>query len=300
MVKISDNAVTPGKIQFPLARSVSDSQTLFSLTNSSTGGVAQFNNTRPDAIMPVVSVNSLSQGPAGVFSVGTGVGFYTNFAALQTFNTTHSGVALSGEANTGSFSFGVYGQSIQGYAGYFTGKVLVTGFLYKGGGAFRIDHPLDPENKYLNHSFVESPDMKNIYDGIVVTDETGQAIVRLPEWFEALNKDFRYQLTVIGQFAQAIVAEEIRQNQFRIKTDKPNVKVCWQVTGIRHDAFAEQNRLQVEEDKAPYERGYYLHPAAFGLPDSAGMETAYQRARELLRRLPEGKRETEKAAKSGK
>src|SRR6185295_9797953 len=97
---------------------------------------------------------------------------------------------------------------------------------------------LDPENKYLYHSFVESPDMKNIYDGNVVTDEHGNATVELPDYFEALNRDFRYQLTVIGTFAQAIIAAEIRENRFKIKTNAANVKVSWQVTGIRQDAFA--------------------------------------------------------------
>ena len=50
--------------------------------------------------------------------------------------------------------------------------------------------------------------MMNIYNGNVITDANGEAVVALPEWFEALNRDFRYQLTVIGQFAQAIVAEK--------------------------------------------------------------------------------------------
>ena len=90
------------------------------------------------------------------------------------------------------------GGSATGYAGLFYGNTWTVGTLYKNAGAFRIDHPLDPANKYLNHSFVESPDMKNIYDGVATLDATGAAVVELPDWFEALNKDFRYQLTAIG------------------------------------------------------------------------------------------------------
>ena len=83
----------------------------------------------------------------------------------------------------------------------------MTGTLTKGGGSFKIDHPLDPENKYLSHSFVESPDMMNVYNGNVdARTRTATATVELPAYFEALNRDFRYQLTVIGDFAQAIVA----------------------------------------------------------------------------------------------
>ena len=121
--------------------------------------------------------------------------------------------------------------------------------LQVGRDSFKIDHPLDPANKYLSHSFVESPDMMNIYNGNVVTDGNGDALVPLPEWFETLNRDFRYQLTVIGQFAQAIVANKVANNQFSIKTDKPNVEVSWQVTGIRQDAWANAHRIPVEEEK---------------------------------------------------
>ena len=148
------------------------------------------------------------------------------------------------------------------------------GTLSKGGGSFKIDHPLDPENKFLYHSFVESPDMKNIYDGTVTTDANGDAVVTLPDWFEALNRDFRYQLTVIGTFAQAMVAEEINANRFAIKTSLPGVKVSWQVTGIRQDAWANKNRIPVEQNKPDLERGYYLHPDAFGLPEERGLDWA--------------------------
>ncbi len=153
-----------------------------------------------------------------------------------------------------------------------SGNAKVLGTLTKGGGSFKIDHPLDPENRYLYHSFVESPDMMNIYNGNVVTDERGYATVVLPDWFEALNRDFRYQLTVIGEFAQAIVAQKIEGDQFVIRTDKPAIEVSWQVTGIRHDAFANANRIPVEEDKPEAERGHYLHAEAFGRPPMSVIE----------------------------
>jgi len=173
---------------------------------------------------------------------------------------------------------GVVVNSAGRYAGNFNGNVRVTGSLSKGGGSFEIDHPLDPENKTLRHSFVESPDMMNVYNGNVTTDEEGYATVRLPDYFEALNTDYRYQLTAIGVFAQAIVAQEVADNQFVIRTDQPNVKVSWQVTGIRRDPWAEANRVVVEEDKPPEEQGTYLHPGAYGLPETRGL--AYREALE--------------------
>jgi len=127
----------------------------------------------------------------------------------------------------------------------------------------------------------------NVYNGNVITDRHGVATVVLPEYFEALNRDYRYQLTVIGQFAQAIVAKEINGSRFTIRTNKPGVKVSWQVTGIRHDAYAEAHRIQVEEEKSPQEQGRYLHPELFGaspeqaigmrLPATAATATASNR-----------------------
>jgi hypothetical protein len=154
------------------------------------------------------------------------------------------------------------------------GDLFVRGNLAKGSGSFKIDHPLDPENKYLSHSFVESPDMMNIYNGTITTDAKGNATVTLPDWFEALNQDFRYQLTAIGTFAQAIVGQKIKDNRFTVKTSAPNVEVSWQVTGIRHDAYANMHRIPVEERKAEAERGFYLHPDAFNQPESKSIQAA--------------------------
>jgi hypothetical protein len=138
------------------------------------------------------------------------------------------------------------------------------GFVDKGGGQFRIDHPLDPLNKYLQHSFVESPDMKNVYDGIVILDKRGEAWISLPEWFQALNRDFRYQLTSVGfPSPNLFVAKEMSSNRFKIAGGKPGGKVSWQVTGIRQDAFANAHRIKVEEDKPQDQRGKYLYPDVF-------------------------------------
>src|SRR5262249_19081734 len=170
---------------------------------------------------------------------------------------------------------GLFAQSTRGFAAFFLGDVDVDGNLSKAGGSFKIDHPLDPANKYLYHSFVESPDMMNIYNGNVTTDGQGRAVVELPEWFEALNRDFRYQLTVIGQFAQAIVASKMANHSFTIQTDKPNVEVSWQVTGIRQDAWANAHRIPVEELKPDKERGLYLHPELFGAPAENSIPAAH-------------------------
>jgi hypothetical protein len=170
-------------------------------------------------------------------------------------------------------------------AGFFNGNILVGGSVDSADISFPMDHPLDPANKYLYHSAVESSDMKNIYDGNVTTDARGLAVVELPEWIEAVNRDFRYQLTTIGQPAQAWIASKIANHAFTIKTDRPNVEISWQITGIRQDAWANAHRIPVEANKNDRERGFYLHPELYGAPQESGIEWA--RHPQMMKRLKE-------------
>ena len=141
-------------------------------------------------------------------------------------------------------------QGRTGAAGIFVGNVFVTGTLSAATTLFRIDHPLNPKNKYLMHASVESSEMKTFYDGVVTLDAKGRATVRLPKWFEALNKDVRYQLTPIGAPAPNLhIAGEVAKNQFKVAGGAPGMKVCWQVTGIRQDKSAKDQPLAVEQDK---------------------------------------------------
>jgi hypothetical protein len=199
------------------------------------------------------------------YNTSIGVGVYG-----WAHNNSVNGWAIYGEAgNNPGVGYAIYGyahgNTVTNWAGYFSGDVNVTGTIVKSADKIQIDHPLDPTGKYLQHSSVESPDMMTIYNGNAFTDANADAVVVLPDYFEALNKDFRYQLTVVGQFAQAIVAKKIENNQFAIKTDKPNVEVSWQVTGIRHDPYAEANRIQVEITKPAGAAGLYRHPEAYRL-----------------------------------
>jgi hypothetical protein len=162
--------------------------------------------------------------------------------------------------------------------------------LEKQGGGFRIDHPQNPANKYLTHSFVESDDMKNVYDGVAILDESGAASVELPSWFQDLNGDYRYQLTPIGEAAPDLhIAKEVTENSFEIAGGHPGLKVCWQVTGTRQDPWATANRIEVEEDKAEGERGYYLHPDLYDQPEEQGIGFAAlpEEVRQMKQQLEE-------------
>jgi len=176
------------------------------------------------------------------------------------------------------YLYSVYGidpggvRSVESYSGYFEGDVYVGGVLDYPIAATRIDHPLDPENMTLSHASVESPDMMNVYNGNVVLDGAGEATVALPDYFEAFNRDFRYQLTCIGGFAPVYVAEEIVGNSFRIAGGEPGMKISWMVTGIRNDAYAQENPLVVEKAKAGRAVGRYLQPEAYGMPSTMSVE----------------------------
>jgi len=176
-------------------------------------------------------------------STGTGV-WAQNFAGTALYGT------VTNLNNTGYAVHGV-NASPNGYAGYFDGNVQVNGNLGVSGTItagvkdFKIDNPAAPKRSYLYHASVESNELLDLYSGNVTTDGQGFATVRLPSWFAALNKDFRYQLTPIGQLVLAAVVKPIAGNRFTIQTSKPHVQVSWQVTGVRHDAFARRHPLQV-------------------------------------------------------
>ncbi|MBU0763477.1 MAG: hypothetical protein KJ607_01440 [Bacteroidetes bacterium] len=210
---------------------------------------------------------------------GVGVKGQSRWRGVEGNATSGSGnimgvIGLAMGAGTGT-RYGVYGSASGGsaaYAGFFDGDVHVNGTLSKSGGTFRIDHPQDPENKYLVHAFMESPEMKNVYDGIVMLDTEGRSTVTLPSYFGELNRDFRYQLTPVGASAPNLFIEQKTvDNQFVIAGGQPGMEVCWQVTGIRKDPWAQQHPVVVEEEKTPETKGKYLHPDLYGQPAEKAM-----------------------------
>ncbi len=291
---------------------VSNGNGVITVTNTAAGGPALFAVGGNASATIGGGSGLLSLGGTGLNTSPGGVGLVSFGGSATegsggTGGSLIGGVSTAGNGGDGAFTVGALGVgtgkkggrgiiaipgggaggATPGLAGQFLGDVEVSGNLSKGGGSFKIDHPLDPTNKYLYHSFVESPDMMNVYNGNITTDANGDAIVTLPDYFESLNRDFRYQLTVIGQFAQAIVASKVNGNRFAIKTNQPGVEVSWQVTGIRQDAYANKHRIQVEELKSERERGYFLHPQAFDQPEERSIEWA--RDPELMRRMKESR-----------
>jgi hypothetical protein len=236
----------------------------------------------------VYGTSTSGYGVYGQSTSGTGVGVQgvsTDGEGIDGISTNFYGVAGQSYNDVGVIGFSdasdaVVGISTNGRAGHFEGSVQVDGILSKGGGSFKIDHPLDPANQYLYHSFVESPDMMNVYNGNVTLDAQGEAIVQLPDWFGALNKEYRYQLTAVGAPGPNLyVSKKVEGNRFIIAGGTPGMEVSWQVTGIRQDPFANAHRIPVEEDKPASEKGKYLHPTEWGQPASAGID--YERQQQM-------------------
>jgi hypothetical protein len=265
---------------------VGESDTSFGVHGKSNNSDGVYGESQSDSGNAAgVSGFGLSDNTYGVYGQSdSNVGVYgTSNAGYGLLGRSSGAYGVYAFSNT---SYGLYARGESGLAALLEGNVTISGTLQKAGGSFRIDHPLDPANKYLSHSFVESPDMKNVYDGVVLLDDKGEAEIELPDWFGALNKDFRYQLTAIGAPGPNLyISEEIPDgvttnyysdssnsgdnknnninSRFKVAGGISGMKVSWQVTGIRKDPWANAHRIRIEEDKPAKERGYYTYPELY-------------------------------------
>ena len=221
------------------------------------------------------STASSSTDATGVFGTAFAPNGTTYGMWGQSESTSGFGAIGIATAATG-VTYGLYGRttSTAGVAVFAQGNMAASGTK-----PFRIDHPFSPENKYLLHYAAESPMPQNFYVGNVVTDSKGYAWVDLPDYFAEINKNFKYQLTVVGKsFAQAIVWEEIVNNRFQIRTNEPNIKVSWRVDADRNDLYVRNRPPKDVMAKEGPEKGTYQHPEFYGLGPERGMN--YHPARE--------------------
>jgi hypothetical protein len=229
-------------------------------------------------------------GPDALYVQNTGIGrgiFISTNSDTAVWANTTTGFASVDARNGSTNGFGVFGYAIAssgtsiGVAGQSNSPSGWGLFSYGNSGAtgvksFRIDHPFDPENKYLLHYSTEMPEPQNAYNGNVVTDINGEAWVQLPDYFEQINKDFKYQLTVVDdtdsdQFVIAKVAKKIRSNQFKIRTNAPNIEVAWEVKAVRNDLWMQKYGAPSEMTKSNAEKGKYQHPELYGQSAERGM-----------------------------
>lgn len=225
------------------------------------------------AVPPIVNPGVTGLGYFGVLGqteqpAGTGV-FGLNIA-------TDNGVDdIAGVTGNGGF-VGVLGNSDPGGYGVasLTGILAIGDMTALGTKAFTIDHPQDPENKFLKHFAVESDEVLNIYRGNIVLDANGKAVIEMPSYFDAINIDFSYILTAIGAPAPGIyVSKEMENSRFEIAGGNAGQKISWQVTAQRNDKYMQTypERAEPEQMKPENRRGKYLAPELYGQPASKRM-----------------------------
>lgn len=237
------------------------------------------NATNGAVALTALSTGGTGAGMGGDFeadgSSGTGLYAIANANTGTTYGvrgyTDSSGtnsIGVRGEALRSGTNYGVYGAAAgaSSFGVYANGRLGASGTK-----SFMIDHPLDPENRFLLHYSMESPDVLNVYTGVAVLDGAGEAWVVLPDYFEAINIEPRYTLTSVGVPAPMLhVAEEVSGNRFRVAGGAPNAKVSWEVKARRNDRFVQQNGAPIEPEKGEGERGKYLRPELYGKPPEMG------------------------------
>ncbi len=222
------------------------------------------------------------RGVRGNATATTGLAVGGRFA---TASTAGIGVWATSNASSGT-TYAVLGDNSvngSGWGLYALGHSGASGVK-----AFRIDHPDDPENKYLLHYSSESPMPQNFYVGNVVTDSKGYAWVELPDYFSEINANFKYQLTVVDDadssaFVQAKVSKKIRDGRFQVRTSAPNTEISWRVDADRNDLYVRNRPPKDVMDKEGREKGTYQHPEFYGFKPERGMSYEPERAKRPIK-----------------
>jgi hypothetical protein len=282
-----------------LAAATSGSTYGVSGVTDSTSGTGVFGETNATSGV-TYGVYGLVNSPSGRAVYGLANASSGDARGVYGISYSTSGLGTVGYATAGTgTTYGVYGQadSPSGYAVWASGRTGASGTK-----SFRIDHPDDPENKYLLHYSVESSEVLNAYSGKVTLDGAGQAVVELPHYFAKINKDPRYTLTAVGAPMPMLhVAEEINENSlaqgakaqpgqaaplcsFRIAGGAPGAKVSWEVKAVRNDRWMQRGGAPVEVEKQGPEKGTYQHPELYGQPAEKGLNYDATRERAQLER----------------
>lgn len=226
----------------------------------------------------VYGSNLRTSGGHGVMGIGfNGVVGQTNYSsgyALYAENYDNIAPLGDGAGVAGRGFYGVFGEdrylgTVAGAMGVYSNGDLAA----SGGKLFQIDHPQDPENKFLRHFSVESNEVLNMYRGTTAFDANGEAVVELPTYFDAINRNVSYQLTPIGDYAPLFIKQKVQNGKFVIGGGKAGMEVSWTVHAERNDAYYQQypEKRAVELEKRPDQKGTYLMPQLYGQPAEKAM-----------------------------
>lgn len=180
-----------------------------------------------------------------------------------------NGVGVAGIGYYGVLGQDRYlGQQAGAYGVFSNGNFVATGTK-----SFMIDHPLDPENKFLKHFTLESNEVLNVYRGNATFADNGEAVITLPDYFTSVNANVSYQLTPIGASMTLYIKEKITNNAFVIAGGMAGKEVSWAVFAERNDAYLQQypEHKNAEPEKRANEKGKYLMPALFQQSKNKGI-----------------------------
>jgi hypothetical protein len=288
----SFTAPTPGTTADTVTMTSQTSGVVLGVNHAgTTGTIARFLRSAPGTTGTGVHVEINSTGNA-LFVRQNGTGRAAEFDTLND-GLVPSLVRMENQNPTGTALTVINGagDNVDGFALSVLGPTFLSGFLTAGSTEvlgsldvagtknFRIDHPLDPENKTLRHFCSEGAEPLNVYSGNAVTDGHGYATVILPDYFESINRDVRYQITVVDEgdgagFVHAKVARKVRDNRFVVRTSAPRVEFSWRVEGVRNDAWIRTHGFRAEAEKRAGERGTYLAPDLYGPGQGRGTRDA--------------------------
>lgn len=202
-------------------------------------------------------------GTVGETNYSMGYGIYgENYDAIAPLG---DGVGVAGKGYYGVFGEDRYMGAVLGAYG-----VVSNGdFGATGAKSFMIDHPQDPENKILRHFSTESNEVLNIYRGNILLDANGEAVVEMPDYYDAININPSYHLTPIGGYAQLFIKEELSNGKFVIGGGNPGMKVSWTIYAERNDPYFQRfpEKRTVEYEKREGQKGRYFIPELYGAPN---------------------------------
>jgi hypothetical protein len=253
------------------ASTTGDTRGIWGMATSSSGTGVSGSCPSPSGTTTGVigSVSSNASDCAGVYGgAESATGGTTGVWGAVASSSDGAAAMYATALGSAGMTFGVYAttQSSTGYGVYCDGDLAATGNK-----SFKIDHPLDPANRILNHYCSEGPEPLNVYRGNATLDQRGEAWVDLPSYFESINRDFTYQLTAVGAPAPGLyISATVKDNRFAIGGGQPGMTVSWTVTGVRNDAWARAHGAPVEQDKPESIKGRYLSPSLYNLPPEAG------------------------------
>lgn len=248
----------------------------------SEGRNAEFNSNNPNNGDPNIFAVSMNRAPTiQAQNQSSGGGSTITVADISyTGDNIQDHIAISGSSTPPSANNYGYGIGVKGTGGYYgvhgvkvnsgTGfGVYATGNIGASGTkTFVIDDPRDSENKYLKHFSIESNEVLNLYRGTATFYADGSVSVKLPDYYDIINKNPSYQLTPLGAaMPNLYIEKEVTEGIFVIAGGVPGKRVSWILTAERNDPYMQQNpnERDVVVDKGS-RRGLYLMPELYGQP----------------------------------